>query len=233
MCEQPAHCRLFHGVGDIPRSQLHQELFTRAGDGIEVLVDASKKVSWFKKFVGKTQYPVYLIHLIRDPRALARRWLLEFEEKSNLGRERWRSMRSNPCSFIQLAAADPLTVACRKWVDQNSEIADFIAGTGLPSIRVTYRDIALNSDEALARITDWLGLSYEPGQKAYWNFYHHGTEKPQYRQGGNDVIDTRWCDYFGAEDLARIEANKAVNSLLDRMNMTLSESGLIQNIIRT
>lgn len=229
-CNNLDGCDLFTGVDEMQKKDLYEELFLRVDEEVEVLVDASKKPKWFKHFVDDDRYDVRLIHLVRDPRALARRWLMRFEEK-NIGlRERIKQWRKYPHKLLFFIFCDLLTVCTYKWVSQNKEIASFVRESGLPSRMVTYRDLALETDSTLDDICKWVGIEYEPQQKRYWEFAHHGTQKHEYewvrQQGGAQIFDQRWKSYLNEEQVQRIEDSRVINDFLGKLSLKFCEEGL-------
>ena len=115
MCNDPEKCDLFHGIKQMPRQELYETLFSRVSDNVEILIDASKKPRWFEQFVNDQRFDVYLIHLVRDPRALARRWLMRFDEEGTSRRERYKQIRRNPFAIFELIFSKMLNVALYKW----------------------------------------------------------------------------------------------------------------------
>jgi hypothetical protein len=230
VCDGLNCCSLFHGIDKLPKHSLYDELFSRLGSDIEVLVDASKKGKWFKDFVDDSRYDIRLIHLVRDPRALARRWLMLFEEKKIGLRERIKQCRRYPHKFLLFVFGDLLTVCIYKWVSQNKKIAKFVKKTGLPFKVISYREIALETDSILKDICDWVDLDYQPEQKSYWEFEHHGTQKYEYewvrQQGGAKYFDQRWKEYLTQNQVQRIEKNHMIKRLLGRLSLRFIPEGL-------
>lgn len=230
ICNGLNGCSLFHGIDKLPKSELYETLFSRVDDKIDVLVDASKKSAWFKDFVGDERYDIRLIHLVRDPRALARRWLIRFEENKIGLRERLKQCRKNPHKFPLFIFSDLLTVCIYKWVSQNRKIDKFVRRSGLTCKTITYRELALDPDLALGEICTWVGLDYDPEQKSYWKQEHHGTQKSEYewvrQQGGAQYFDQRWKDFLTQNQIKRIESNVVINKLLGRLSLRFSPEGL-------
>ena len=230
VCQGGADCELFRGIDKQDKSSLYDFLFSRAEEDVTFLVDASKKPRWFRDYLDIENYDVYLIHLVRDPRALARRWLMRFSEK-NIGlRERIKQIRKNPAKIFRLLFGDDLVVCLYKWISQNRDIARFTEESGFPYKRVTYKDLAINTDSALRSICSWIGLEYEPAQKEYWRYPHHGSQKEEYqwikKQGGGSYFDQRWKSYLTESQVNRIESHKDLNAFLGSIHMEFSEEGL-------
>lgn len=234
ICEELDNCRLYHDIKKFPKSELYKELFSRVDGKVEFLVDISKKTEWYANFIPNAEYDIRLIHLVRDPRALARRWLIRFGEKQIGPRERIKQIRKNPLKTGKLLFGDLLNVCIYKWISQNREMADFVKSTGLPARMITYKELALKPDETLASICEWVGVSYEPGQKDYWNFEHHGTQKREYEwvkeKGGAQFFDQRWREFLTESQIEEIEKNRDLQSLLEQFSLRFSPEGLEHTI---
>ena len=230
VCDELDDCRLYHDIKECPKPDLYKELFSRVDDKVEFLVDISKKSEWFENFIPSSEYDIRLIHLVRDPRALARRWLMRFDEKQIGLRERIKQIRKNPLKIGKLLFGDLLTVCIYKWISQNRKMTAFVKSSGLPARMVTYKELALRPDETLASICEWIGVSYEPGQKDYWNFEHHGTQKKEYEwvreKGGAQFFDQRWREFLTETQIERIEKNRDLQALLKQFSMRFSPEGL-------
>lgn len=230
VCDGGDGCEFFQGIDGEDKLNLYDFLFSKVGDDVTFLVDASKKPRWFKDYLALKDYDVYLIHLVRDPRALARRWLMRFSEKNIGFRERVKQIRKNPGKIFKLLFCDDLVVCVYKWISQNREIAKFVQESGLPYKRIAYKDLAVNADQTLTEICEWMGLVYEPEQKEYWRFPHHGSQKEEYQwiksQGGGTYFDQRWKSYLTESQVCRIENHQELNAFLHSINMGFSEDGL-------
>ena len=230
ICEELDDCRLYHDIKECQKQDLYKELFSRVDGNIEFLVDISKKSEWFENFIPNSEYDIRLIHLVRDPRALARRWLMRFDEKQIGLRERIKQIRKNPLKIGKLLFGDLLTVCIYKWISQNRKMDAFVKSTGLPARMITYKELALQPDETLSSICEWIGVNYEPGQKDYWNFEHHGTQKKEYEwvkeKGGAQFFDQRWREFLTAAQIEKIEQNQDLQSLLKQFSLRFSPEGL-------
>lgn len=230
VCQGGDECELFRGIHEQKKSDLYDFLFSRVDENVTFLVDASKKPKWFKDFVNIENYDVYLIHLVRDPRALARRWLMRFSERKIGLRERIKQIRKNPAKILKLLFVDDLIVCLYKWISQNRDIKNFIEETDFPYKRVTYKDLAINTDMTLEGICNWIGLAHEADQKEYWKFPHHGSQKEAYQwiknQGGGSYFDQRWKSYLTPSQVQRIENHKDLKVFLSTIDMDFSEEGL-------
>src|SRR4030095_7273635 len=87
--------QIFEGIGPANISSLYDTIWSRLDSSPELLIDNSKKVSWAQRFVDRQDFHRKYIHLIRDPRALIRRYGLNSSFKKVL-RHRWRLFRAIP-----------------------------------------------------------------------------------------------------------------------------------------
>ena len=79
LCSDDSVCPVYQGLADSPLEQLYPKLFTNIkqyNPAISTVIDNSKKTRWIQRFFDMPNYEQYYIHLIRDPRALVRRWIL-------------------------------------------------------------------------------------------------------------------------------------------------------------
>ncbi len=116
-----------------------------ARTGKSLLVDNSKTISWSKKFMADARFERRYLHLLRDPRALA--YSLQ--------------MRKRKPDYLD-------------WMEKNYELRNFLREHRLEHRVVTYNEVAEQPEATLTEVCQWLGLKYEPAQKEYWNFEHHG-----------------------------------------------------------
>lgn len=134
-----------------------------ARTGKDVLIDNSKSLSWARKTLIDSQDRKY-IHLLRDPRAVVYSW-------QRRGR----------------------TKGLTQWIDENYEVRAFVAERGLDARVVTYNELAECTDETMRDQCAWLGMMYEPGQKSYWEFEHHGA-------GRNGATASFLNDYVASDE---------------------------------
>ena len=182
--------------------------------GRDVLVDNSKVLSWSRKQLREGGPRRTYIHLLRDPRAVVHSWRL-------LGRTKGHD----------------------DWIERNRGLREFLEQNRLDFRVVTYDDLAERTDETLTELCDWLSLSYEPAQKEYWQFEHHG-------RGGNGATapflqnfqasdqafyaankrsqfrDLRWKDGMDAAQQQEISGDPGLRALVDDFGLVLSDDGL-------
>lgn len=182
--------------------------------GKSVLVDNSKTISWSKKFMAEERFERRYLHLIRDPRALA--YSLQ--------------MRNRKPDYLD-------------WMEKNYEIRNFLHENRLEHRLVTYNEAAVRTDITLRELCAWLGLAYEPAQKEYWNFEHHGPGRngataaflEQYVPSEAEFYaarkrthfhDLRWQENLDQEVRREIEHDPQMKLLLKDFGLAFSETGM-------
>jgi hypothetical protein len=168
----------------------------------DVLADNSKSISWARKTLDAAPEKQY-IHLLRDPRAVVNAW-----------RSRGRGK------------------GLERWIDENYEVRRFLEERGLSYRVVTYNELADHTDEALRGLCDWLGLAYEPAQKSYWEFEHHGA-------GRNGATASFLRDYVASDDAFYAERRKTnfhdrrwQTELAESDQRAIAEDARLQRLLR-
>src|SRR5262245_3472783 len=77
-CGTAGECELFRGIGPGTIDQAFELLFARIPEEKSLIVDNSKKTFWAERFLAHPGFRKKILHLIRDPRALVRRWDLMY-----------------------------------------------------------------------------------------------------------------------------------------------------------
>jgi hypothetical protein len=222
VCEKRGECEIMRGIGPDNIDQIYDIIFSRVDSGKTTLIDASKQITgWADRFVCRDDYDRKYIHLIRDPRALVRRWATNSNYKRQIKRRRKIAAR-----WPFQALTGSYDVYAHLWLAENLDITEFIARHNVPSILVTYEDLALHTDRELRRLCDFLGLTFEPAQMDYWNFRHHGTQKRDYAGKHERTFDARWKEFLKPDEIARILANKKVNRYLAEQNLAYDSNGI-------
>ena len=220
---------IFEGIGPRNIHDVYNVIFSRIDPDIRVLVDTSKVLrGWTEMFVGDECYHRKYVHLIRDPRALVRRWLTP-QDGANPFRVRWKLLRSWPQVPVKAAVGDLPAVMMYRWLQQNQAITQFIGKHRLDANLVTYRDLARDTTSEVQRLVEWIGLSFEPGQIEYWNREQVGTQKRQYdwiKDQKAHYFDLRWQAELAKETQGRIVADRWINAYLDGLGLSLTEEGL-------
>ncbi len=233
ICNTDEECPLFQGLYGQPVERLHPALMdnvSRFFPEVDTLIDNSKKTAWAKKFLDLPDIQQKYIHLIRDPRALVRRWMMNYDSRAEKNKvRRLIARRCWPRTWNILTGSEA-NVYAWKWVHQNRLITDFLSRNGLDHKLITYHDLVFKPDEILRNIMAWAGHEYEPDQKEYWKFTHHGSQKPQYMKPpkeGDKRFDQRWKDYLDDEIQAEILGHAAINDYLASLNLSLTDAGII------
>ena len=212
---------------DVPR--IYDIIYSRVDPNVEALIDASKKASWASRFLDNDRYERKYLHLIRDPRALVRRYSLRSSPRK-LRRVRWKVARAMPGLAFSIWFAPESDVWLYRWLLQNIEITRFIRQHRLDANLVTYRDLARDQAGEIRRLMEWIGLPFEPGQLEYWNKAHIGTQKRNYEwvkeQKTKQHFDLRWKTEMPADVQARIASNRRVQRYLADLKVALIDEGL-------
>lgn len=229
-CGDVESCALFRGIDQVPKRELYDLFFERAGEDIVCLVDNSKKPFWFEEMIGIPDIQFKAIHLVRDPRALVRRWFVTYDSPKLELQQRWRQFRYWYGKPEILFSRSMLNTYIHKWVWQNRDIRDFIARHSLDHKTVLYRELALEAHDTVAPLVDWLGLEFEPGQIEYWNFRHHGTQKEEYEwvktQGVTGYIDLRWQEFLEESEQALVTGHPTLVEFIDSLGVRFGPDGL-------
>jgi len=241
---QPANPR--HADSDLAQNPLYADLLSRdreswyeilhqriraAHPAVDVLIDNSKKVEWARSFQHSKNYRIRYIHLLRDPRALLRRWLNDFQAPGLMRRQRLKLMRSNPARLPVAIAGSDHDVLLYKWLDANRRIAGFLKSSGKPHAVVTYHDLATRTADTLSRLMPAIGLEYEAEQLAYAAGTSFGTRKRAYvdMSARSEIrFDTRWKQELDSAALRAVDNCSALHAWLDRVGVQLGENGLVQ-----
>ena len=235
-CKDKGTCPVLGGIGPHNVASLYDIVFSRIDPATEVLIDNSKLISgWADRFLRNGRFQYKVIHLIRDPRALVRRWMIEPPGPKRVSRQfrRWAKITwRRPGLSLPALTGGRTALLMYTWLVQNQRIESFIKSNRLDSCLVTYRDLARNTPGELSRIIEWMGLSFEPGQIEYWNFPHHGTQKDSYEwilQAKTPYFDTRWKSFLTPEIIEQISTDPAIRGYLQHLGLTLTGEGLTRS----
>jgi len=216
-------------IGPHNIDQVFDIIFSAVDPKTEVLIDASKSVlGWADQFLDNDRFHRKYLHLIRDPRALVRRWTPNstFNKRLSL---RWRIIRTFPeLTPVALTAGTSMLYACN-WLMQNRRITEFIRHNQLDGQIVTYRDLALDTAGQVSRLMQWIGVPYEPAQLEYWNFEHLGTQKRDYewvKEKKTKHFDARWKTELPVALQDQIVQNRHIKTYLDQIGVSFAEDGL-------
>jgi len=228
ICKNNQECKITSGLHKLNKNQIYPTLFSRHDPSITHLIDASKKTSWAKHFLENPNYKLKFIHLVRDPRALVRKWDLHYP---NLTKQKIKQFRFFPSKIPQLFWRPAWQTYSLKWVEKNYEIYKFTKKFHLDSKTITYEELAMNPESTLSSLMGWLDLDFEKTQIKYWEHEHHGTQKQKYNSNLEDnrsFVDIRW-----KKDISSIEQEKIISSpnilqLTSLLDLEINENGIFQ-----
>ncbi len=226
VCRHKPECALFAGIGPANLPDLYEIVFSRAPATTRVVIDNSKNTTWAQRFLGDDRCSRQYVHLIRDPRALARRWMLTYTTPKQKLNQRLRVAKERPSRALSALVGSPERVYLDKWLLRNQEISCFIADNHLDSIVVTYEDLATEPARELTRACDWMGVTFEPAQLDFWNFEHHGSLKPDYAQTKQRLFDLRWKEFLKPQVAEKMTQYQPVNDYLAAIGVRFNENGL-------
>lgn len=229
ICEASGECELFRGIDAEDLADLWPTLFSRVPDSIAVLIDNSKKPQWAARFLADDRYGKKYLHLVRDPRALMRRWADDYGAWPRRIEQRVTWSRRRPDLIPRMLFSSHRRFFLYKWLAKNQEITEFLRGNRLEHTVVTYRDLARFPDETLAGLDRFLGLEPEPGQKEYWNFEHHGSQKADYewvKKQHAQFLDLRWKEFLSEADQRWVLGESLTSRYLADIGLGFVEDGL-------
>jgi hypothetical protein len=222
-------CPLFKEINPATADRAFDILFDAVPPGTSLLVDNSKKLQWAGRFLDNPGFRKRFVHLIRDPRALVRRWDLDITDPREVWKRRRHVMRANPPRFFHALFAPRRKLWLYKWLAQNRRITRFLRSHSLDHVVLTYCDLARDPERELRRIMDWLGLAYEPIQIEYWKVDHHGSQKHEYEWVKSEkrrFVDARWKEYLTPAEQESFGSNPDVVAYLADIGVNISSDGL-------
>lgn len=235
-CETDTDCPVLKGLDDIPVSQYYSKIFENLSaynSKATTLIENSKKPRWAAHFLNSREFRMKYIHLIRDPRALIRRWMLDEKDFWEQTKTRWRTARRCRRHAWEILRGDPINVYLWKWLYQNKCITRFINDNHLDAQLVTYHDLVFEPDRILSDLMRWIGFEYQPAQKEYWKFVHHGSFKSMYMQppsDGSRVFDQRWKSFLPESAQQAAVNHEYVNAYIKEINLMYDpKEGLINH----
>ncbi|HTB86073.1 MAG TPA: hypothetical protein VK742_20675 [Candidatus Sulfotelmatobacter sp.] len=219
---------VFNGLGKKDLPDIHQTVFSRSHPSPEVLIDTSKTIQWAESFSHDNRHQKKYLHLIRDPRALVRRYGLQSTPESRR-KIRWKLACKFPALAFSIWQAPETDLWMYQWLLQNQKITNFIRKNNFDSELVTYRDLATDQAGEITRLMRWLDLEYEPGQLEYWNRPHIGSQKRNYdwvKEKKTQHFDLRWQTELSPETQRRITENSRVRAYLADLKLKFIPDGL-------
>lgn len=220
--------KVLEGIGPENIDRVYDIISERVGPEIQVLVDNSKPVEWSERFVNLPGFPQKYIHLIRDPRALVRRYQLHSHFRKVI-RHRIKVFKRVPALRPRIFLVPEPMVWAYHWLAQNRAITSFFTRHKADWQLVTYRDLACQPGTEVERLMTWLGLTYEPGQLEYWNFDHIGTQKTNYewvKKQKTTYFDLRWQKDLPRPIQDRIARDPHVTRYLETLGLRMVDDGL-------
>jgi hypothetical protein len=236
ICKGQDRCPIFHGIGPQNINAIYDIIYSRVDSTVMCLIDTSKNVRWAEQMMDGKQYKRHYIHLIRDPRALIRRWAVTYTTAKQRFHTRWKLARRLPFHAPSLLFGRIHDVYLYNWLLWNQAITQFIQHNQLNARVVTYRDLARNAPGEVSTLMDWIGLKYEPTQLEYWNFKHHGSQKSEYewvKKNKTQFIDLRWQTELPESTILRTRRNQQILNYLDQIGLAFTEDGLTRHIPRS
>jgi hypothetical protein len=228
LCGTLDRCPVFQGISPENIERVYDIVFYNLPPAVRVVIDISKKPLWAGRYLSRDDFSRKYIHLIRDPRALIRRWLIMPEKKR--WKLRLKLAGAYPGCALSLLAGRWWFVFLYKWLQQNREITFFLQRNGLDFSLVPYVRLAAAPSETVQALSEWLGLSFTSGQLSYWNSQHHGTRKKEYewiKEHKGFYHDLRWRKDLPAHIQRSVTENTRVSTYLEKLGLCFSDKGLV------
>lgn len=222
----------FAGLGELPIDQWHADIAARARQrtpALDTLIDNSKRVAWARRFIDNPRFPATFVHLLRDPRALVRRWQLAYDTTRKRRRQRLRVIKARPLWLLPALLNEQWDVYCCKWLIGNQRISNFLARQGQQKNMLTYRDLAVDTEGSLQYLMPLLGADYDPHQLRYGEVEHGGTLKREYLERSRHSkidLDLRWRHELAPGQLRQITAHRGIRRYLGRLGVRMLDDGL-------
>jgi hypothetical protein len=208
-----ARCTVLGGLEDVPAERAYHFAAERFGRGC--VVDASKRLDWCARFVGRDDMSARLVHLVRHPAGY-------------VASERIRRPHEPPGALFD------------EWRRINQEIEAFAARSGRPHVTVAYDDLADAPHDELPPLCRFAGGRFEPAALEYWRVEHHGLgangaaslylegRKQRNWERSEDGFyarlkdepqrsDTRWAERVDADECDRMLGDPYVARLRERI----------------
>lgn len=223
---------LFSGLMARPEARWHASLLERLGaedPAITVLIDNSKRLDWVERLAASGAVEARCVHLLRDPRAIARRWRDTFGEQGVSRRIRLREAKRNWRAAPGILAGPEMGVYAWRWLRENAAIARFLARHFPDAPRLAYEDLLADPEATLAALMPRLGLAFEDAQLDYGRATQFGTRKAAWdgaREDSSWEADTRWLHETTASERAAITGVAPLRELLAGFGYEMSVRGL-------
>lgn len=201
----------------------------KENNGVVCLVDNSKKADWARNFVKHPDLDVIFLHLIRDPRALVRRWEKTYTGQRQIKRQRVRLALDSPLYALKVLSKSQYDVYAYKWLMQNTQITNFLKKNNQQKNVISYLDLVSDTGETLKKIMEMIGLEYQESQLKFGNSKHIGTIKKDYlslTEHSKIEMDLRWMDDLNPSVINSIIQNKDINRYLKLINHEWRKEGI-------
>lgn len=222
---------MFAGLADRPEAQWHRSILANLRPyrpAAHVLIDNSKRPEWAAQFESNPDFTSRYVHLIRDPRALVRRWQLTYANGVQQRGQRRRLARRKPAWALRALFSRMEVVYALKWLLANQAITGLMQRQGSTTV-VSYDDLATDPRSTLQRIMPTLGLTFEPGQLDYGRVAQSGTLKRDYLDAAARSIiapDRRWQRELSTTVAHRVGELAEMRSYIHGLGLHLDAEGL-------
>lgn len=222
----------FTGLLAEPETSWHARVLERLGADdprLSVLVDNSKRMDWIERLVASGAVDARCVHLLRDPRAIARRWRDTFAAQGVSRRNRWREAKRSWRAGPAILAGPEMRVYAWRWLRENAAIAEFLTRRFPAAPRVSYEELLASPERTLAELMPRLGLEFERGQLDYGRAPQFGTRKEAWaaaRAASAWQADERWLQETTASEREAITGVAPLRTLLAGFGYEMSVRGL-------
>ncbi|HSG90863.1 MAG TPA: sulfotransferase [Pseudomonadales bacterium] len=223
---------LFAGIESLPATRWHGWLLERiraVDPAVCVLVDNSKRLDWVARFVGRDDLDARCVHLLRDPRALARRWQGIFTTPAARRRARLRELRRQWRRAPRMLRAPMTEIHGWRWLRENRAISTFLARHQPAAPVVTYEALVADPAACLAQLMPSLGLAYDARQLDADAAAPFGTHKPAWAGAGPASAlqaDLRWQQELDAAAAQAVIAPAALRDYAAALGYGFGPAGL-------
>lgn len=227
-----AASELFSGLLAKPETRWHALLLERLGaedPAPSVLVDNSKRMDWIGRLVESGAVEARCVHLLRDPRAIARRWRDTFAAQGVSRRNRWREAKRSWRAAPTILSGPEMQVYAWRWLRENAAIARFLERHCPAAPRVSYEELLAAPEETLVTLMPRLGLDFEASQLDYGRAPQLGTRKAAWeaaRSASSWAADERWLEETSASERAAVAGVAPLRALLAGFGYEMGVRGL-------
>jgi hypothetical protein len=227
-----AESPLFEGFLEDSPDHWHERLLARIrreDPGVNVLIDNSKRVDWVDRFVGGSNLDVRCVHLLRDPRALVRRWQQTFDRPARRRRIRLREVRRQWRNGLRILRAPEPEMLAWRWLRENREISAWLQRHRPLARRLSYLELLEDPEGTLRRLMPALGLDYHVDQLEYERSPQYGTRKADWSavaESGPLRPDLRWQRELDAAARDAVTSLPELREHLAELGYGFAERGL-------